>query len=153
MELEYKRLNKPWEKILYLKQTEDDAYVNPNFLREYIDCPKCKLRFRDAFHPSIEVAYIITFLALYLACFYLMYSNKIQERVILSMIIVLGIFMGISYLVVTNFKAARGFYVAFKKTFLMVMCLFIVSPLLKTLQITHADDSIYVTCCILIGFF
>lgn len=58
-----KNKNKQWEKILYEKQTDDDAYINPKFMKEYIDVPRVYLGYINAFIPFLDAAYVISILA------------------------------------------------------------------------------------------
>lgn len=117
-------------------------------MKEYIDCPKLYLGYVNAFYPFFDFAYVISLLAQYFSCAYLMYVDEKYTANIQLGTVVGTLFVGLIYVLFFR-KAHISIFLCLQRSVIQIVSFFVIAPVAMSQQREQADNTTYWICILL----
>jgi len=132
-----------WEKVLYKKQPFPDSYVDEHFLTSLVTQEKTKkYNFWALVDNTSEITYAINTMILFLFWFQVAYNQELAEPILILFeysFLTVGLLIYI-YLQSLKLPQIRS---SMRTGVILVATLYILSPVLKTINSNYADDTIF----------
>ncbi|KAL4472377.1 hypothetical protein ABPG74_018326 [Tetrahymena malaccensis] len=140
-----KKAAKKWSKVLYESRGHEDNYFDETFLSSLVQKNnRSNIQLREVIEKTLDVTWAINIVAIFLLIFHYMKSSILSEGVLISVVFISSMVCTFLFIIISkNIIKTQTIFKNIKRTLFLVCALFFLSPIMKTVNETYADNTTY----------